>query len=415
MKTKLCTVLMVSAALSMFLPLFVGSSLAGEPSDAGEALFEPGPGQQPYFDLLHISEAWEICRGDPSCLVGVVDTGFDFFHPALDGNLLPGYFAPGVFHTNSYGMLGHGTSVASLIVARHTETEGLVGFAPECRALAASIGMPEHKLVKMQHAFAAANPNATMSDFQQEMVKHTTELKDFGRTWIDYVTRTTAEGIRYLVDHDARVINMSAFLGKQILMMYPEFATRLDEAFAYAHDHDVVVVLGAGNSATEVIDYPGSAESVIIAGACTLAGERWEEMVEHRGLEIKQGTCFGPRLGVMAPMDNIPAAVPHEKAFYEIEHSPMGRAEDATFKGAYEIHATGATSMATPIVASLVALVRSLRPELPAAEVVAIIEQGAVDMGEPGRDPMTGCGRVDFLKTLELARNWRSTKSAGAR
>ena len=41
--------------------------------------------------------------------VGVIDSGFDFFHPALQANLKPGWFAPGVYHTDFLSMDGHGT------------------------------------------------------------------------------------------------------------------------------------------------------------------------------------------------------------------------------------------------------------------------------------------------------------------
>lgn len=81
----------------------------------------------------------------------------------------------------------------------------------------------------------------------------------------------------------------------------------------------------------------------------------------------------------------------------------MGR-QDAEYDGQYDVTPFGATSMATPIVSSLAALVRSLRPDLSAREVIDLIKKGAVDMGEPGFDELTGHGRIDFLKTLELAR-----------
>jgi subtilisin family serine protease len=67
----------------------------------------------------------------------------------------------------------------------------------------------------------------------------------------------------------------------------------------------------------------------------------------------------------------------------------------------------GATSGATPIVTSLAALVRSLRPDLKAADVVEIIRKGCDDIGEEGYDIYTGCGRVNFRKTLELAKGWK--------
>ncbi len=39
--------------------------------------------QKPLFDRLNVEEAWRITKGDPKVVVGVIDNGFDFFHPDL--------------------------------------------------------------------------------------------------------------------------------------------------------------------------------------------------------------------------------------------------------------------------------------------------------------------------------------------
>ena len=35
------------------------------------------------LDLLKVREAWKITRGSEKVLVGIIDNGFDFYHPAL--------------------------------------------------------------------------------------------------------------------------------------------------------------------------------------------------------------------------------------------------------------------------------------------------------------------------------------------
>ena len=107
--------------------------------------------QKPYFSLMKVEEAWKITRGGPGCTVGVIDMGFDFFHPALHANFKPGWFAPGVYHTDFFSMDAHGTSVSSIIAARRKEGEdGMWGMAPDCTIMAASLGMPMHTLVQFQ-------------------------------------------------------------------------------------------------------------------------------------------------------------------------------------------------------------------------------------------------------------------------
>lgn len=101
--------------------------------------------------------------------------------------------------------------------------------------------------------------------------------------------------------------------------------------------------------------------------------------------------------------------IPHEKRYYSADDSPMGTTE-VEFKGMYDIMPSGATSSAAPIVTSLAALVYSLRPELDAKSVIEIIKQGCDDIGEKGYDIYTGYGRVNFAKTLKLAKNWEKMK-----
>jgi hypothetical protein len=72
--------------------------------------------------------------------------------------------------------------------------------------------------------------------------------------------------------------------------------------------------------------------------------------------------------------------------------------------GSYE--ALSGTSMATPIVSALAALLWSLRPDLTNSEVIAQIADAAVDVNSdflPGKDDFVGAGRVDFYATLLAA------------
>lgn len=131
--------------------------------------------------------------------------------------------------------------------------------------------------------------------------------------------------------------------------------------------------------------------------------ERWEELTEVMGQKFKQGSNFGKRLTVMAPAEDIIVCVPHDKRFYASDDGPAG-ATSEEFKGNYEVMPMGATSLATPIITSLGALVFSLRPDLDGKSVMELIKKGCDDIGEKGFDISTGYGRVNFLKTLQLAK-----------
>jgi subtilisin family serine protease len=144
---------------------------------------------------------------------------------------------------------------------------------------------------------------------------------------------------------------------------------------------------------------------VIVAGATLLNDTRWEEEVTFQGTKLKQGSNFGKRLTVMAPVEKLVVCAPHEPRFYSCDDGPMGPMK-LPFKGMHEVRPNGATSSAAPIVTSLVALLYSARPTLDARSVVKIVQRGCDDIGGKGYNIHTGYGRVNFGKSLKLARDW---------
>jgi subtilisin family serine protease len=392
-----------SARRGIFLALLAALPLPAlaRPAD------RPGPlaaKQQALFERLNVAEAWKITRGDPKVLVGVIDNGFDFYHPDLKGQLIPGYYYPGGYHTEFYENVAHGTLVSSIIVARDDNPAGMVGLAPRCRVLTASQGMIEHRLVKMQRAFFQKNPKATLADLQKEMMKEPETLKKFGQDWVHFQVDGAANAVRYLVDRGVKVINFSGGL-KRSLCPSAEKWKNLEGAFSYAAEKGVVIVLAAGNNAARWDDYPGSPEAVIVAGATLLNDTRWEEELAVGGSKVKQGSNYGKRLTVMAPVEKPVVCTPHEERFYSCDDGPMGPMK-LPFRGKHEVRANGATSSAAPIVTALVALVYSARPTLGAKSVVKVVQRGCDDVGGKGYNIHTGHGRVNFGKTLKLAREW---------
>lgn len=385
--------------VSMGLLLTLGFSA---PSGQTQGKDAPFPKQKALFEKLHVLEAWKLTKGSPDVLVGVIDNGFDFFHPDLKERLIPGFYAPGGFHTEVYDNMAHGTCVASIIAAKGGQGGEMIGLAPECKILTASLGMIEHKLLKLQKELQRKSPNAGMAELQKEMMKHLDELKKLGLEWTSYMALSTADSIQYLTDHGVKVINYSGLMRKSLVQSAAAWE-KLQEAFQYAATKGVLIVSGAGNNAQTCEDYPGDENSTIVVGAVRLNDERWEELTEVMGQKFKQGSNFGKRLTVMAPAENIIVCVPHDKRFYASADGPAG-ATSEEFKGIYEVMPMGATSLATPIVTSLAALVFSLKPDLDGKSVIELIKKGCDDIGEKGFDIYTGYGRVNFLKTLQLAK-----------
>lgn len=65
--------------------------------------------------------------------------------------------------------------------------------------------------------------------------------------------------------------------------------------------------------------------------------------------------------------------------------------------------AADGASMAAPQVAAVAALVRALRPDLSADEVLALLASTATDLGDAGRDPVYGYGLVDAYAAAAAA------------
>lgn len=393
-------------ALAILLGSLYGSARPLLPGQ-GQGVDAPPLLQKALFEKLKVAEAWRLTKGSPDVLVGIIDNGFDFYHPLLKGRLLPGFYASGGFHMELEGTIGHGTAVASIIAAQGGPGSEMTGLAPGCRVVTASQGMIEHALFRMQQEWAKSHPGAPLDEFMKKAAA-SEELKKFGRDWVAYQAAANADAIRYLVDRGVRVINISGLLRQSLFPAAADW-DRLQAAFKHAADKGVLVVLAAGNNAVESADYPGDEASVLVVGASRLDDTRWEQETKMMGRVFKQGSNFGKRLGVMAPSDSIAVCSPHENRFYTADDGPMGP-ESGAFKKAVEVTPIGATSCAAPIATALAALVFSLRPDLDGPAVADLIKKGCDDIGEAGFDVQTGYGRVNFLKTLQLAKAASPTK-----
>jgi subtilisin family serine protease len=384
----------------LFIVAFGMAALSVPAAESNPPPPAPDPRQKALFDKLQVEEAWKVTKGDPKVVVGVIDNGFDFFHPNLKGQLEPGYYYAGGYHPEVYHNIAHGTLVASLIVARGQGNGSMCGLAPCCKVLTACQGTLDHKLVKLQSEFFRTHPKATIQDFQKVLFKKALSISVFAQRWATYQVGGAAEAIRYLTDHGVRVINVSGGL-RRGLCPNQEAWTKLEDAFTYAARKNVVIVLSAGNDGALAEDYPGDTRSVIVVGATLLNDKRWEQEVDLRGMKFKQGSSFGKRLTCVAPVQDLLVCSPHEQRMYNSADGPYGPTT-TEFKGPHQILKIGATSSAAPIVSALAALVISARPDLDGPTVVELIKQGCDNLGARGFDVHTGYGRINFARTLQL-------------
>ena len=158
-----------------------------------------------------------------------------------------------------------------------------------------------------------------------------------------------AEGIIWAVNQGARVINLS--------LIGSVDSPTLHDAINYATSHGVFVVAAAGNAATDVPLFPASYDELLAVAATTYTAERWSL------------SNYGPDVDVMAP----------------------GATIYSTFNdGGYRF--LSGTSMASPHVAGVAALMLSRNPNLTPATIKRAILETAVSLDDPYR---TGYGLID--------------------
>jgi type VII secretion-associated serine protease mycosin len=171
-----------------------------------------------------------------------------------------------------------------------------------------------------------------------------------------------AEAVKWAVDSGADVINMS------LTRNTADWPESWDDAFMYAFENDVVVVAAAGNrgSGTSQVGAPAT-----IPGVLTVAGVDREKNASF------DASSQGITIAVAAPSEDLVGVLPD---------------------GGY-VQWSG-TSAATPIVAGLVALIRSEFPELDAANVIERLIRTADPNGHDVPGPLYGWGIIDPVPAL---------------
>ena len=171
-----------------------------------------------------------------------------------------------------------------------------------------------------------------------------------------------ANAVRFAVDNGADIISLSLTRNTR------DWPESWDRAFSYAAANDVVVIAAAGNrgSGTVAVGAPATMPGVLTVGG-----------VDQDGLASDSASSQGITIGVMAPSEGLVGATPG---------------------GGYV--AWSGTSGATPIVAGIVALVRSAYPAMDAANVINRVLLTANRVTDRIPDPIYGYGLIDAYEAL---------------
>jgi subtilisin family serine protease len=180
-----------------------------------------------------------------------------------------------------------------------------------------------------------------------------------------------ADGIIWAADNGADVMNLSLGLPIESLV--------LEDAIKYAYDKDIVIVAAAGNYDPfwgYDVWYPAAYDDYCLAVAATDYDD-----------ERADFSNFGPEIDVAAPGARIISTVP--TWYWGPDSFPYAWGDG--------------TSMAAPHVAGLAALIKSVKPNLTAAQIMNVIRYSADDVNfvsNLGVDNYIGYGRINTAKAL---------------
>ena len=172
-----------------------------------------------------------------------------------------------------------------------------------------------------------------------------------------------AQGITYAADHGARVINLS--------LRGTVDSSLLKDAVDYAWNKGVLVVAAAGNDGSSDPVYPASYEHVLAVSATDWNDQHWSV------------SNYGDYVDLAAPGVGI----------YSTDWEG----------GAGPYASRSGTSMASPHVAAVAALMLAVNPDLTNQDLENLLESSADDLGDPGWDPYYGHGRVNAYRAVQAA------------
>lgn len=316
------------------------------------------------FDV-NAPEAWEFTRGDSDLVVGVIDSGVDYTHPDLMANM---WTNPGEtpddgidndgngFIDDVYGYdfvnndgdpfddLNHGTHVAGTIAATGDNNIGVSGVAPNVKIMAIKI-------------LGGPGDIGGLASFISNAV-----------SGVNYATMMRQNfGVNMPITN-----NSWGFAGTS----QPIF-----DAVAANELADMLFVAAAGNTSTNndlVPDVPTSfnLDNVVSVGA-----------MDARGRKANFSSYGATDVDLFAPGVHVLSTVPPNPFFGALPNGSY-----AFFDG---------TSMASPHVAGVAALLKSFDPSLTTDELKAAILAGATPVNQLQKYSATG-GMVNALASLQF-------------
>ncbi|MDY7076244.1 MAG: S8 family peptidase [Chloroflexota bacterium] len=301
--------------------------------------------QQWNLRLIGLPEAWLFTTGDARP-IAIIDTGIDLDHPDLAAKV---WTNPDEVPDNGVDDDGNGYV---------DDVHGWNFVTGSTLILEANHGT---HVAGIAGAHTDNSIGVAGVSWQSPLIALQALNSSGDGNWAD-----VAEAVIYAADNGAHVLNLS--LGGE------ESSQTIEDAVLYARDQGCLVVAAAGNSQSQPapVEYPAALPGVLAVAATTDSDAPWSR------------SNRGPQVDVAAPGADI--------------FSTSRYSQYATMSG---------TSMATPHVSGLAALVWALQPTLTADQVAHVITSTAHDVYTPGWDQRTGWGRIDAQAAVATFKPYR--------
>lgn len=311
--------------------------------------------QQWHYALINLPQAWDLTTGSPDVIVAVVDTGVLHNHPDLQGRLIAGYdFVRDPSEAGDGNGLDpnpedpgnpatgvfHGTHVTGTVAALTDNALGVAGVSHATQV------MP----------LRALGIYGTGDDWDiMQAVRYAARLDNDSGT---------------LPAKKADVINLS--LGG------PGFSQSAQDDYDEVRAQGVIVIAAAGNDTSTVPLYPASYAGVISVSA-----------VDHLG-DLASYSSYGPTIDLAAPGGSRDYGVlstcgDHSLGFISYDY--------CNYSG---------TSMASPHVAGVAAMMKAVHPAMTPEDFDAILVSGLLT-NSTIRDDWLGYGRIDAFLAVSAA------------
>ncbi|MCO6451046.1 MAG: S8 family serine peptidase [Caldilineales bacterium] len=295
-----------------------------------------------YLNRMNMVAAWDTARGRKEIVVAVIDSGVDLDHEDMAGAIWqnPGEIPGNGVDDDQNGLIDD--IIGWNFAANSANVDDWHGHGSHVSGIIAA---------RFNNGIGIAGI-APKVQIMPIGVFASINGQALG-TFADEV-----KSLLYATDMGARVINLS--LGSNAYSRGEQMAVE------YAVSHGVVVVAAAGNDGRDAYHWPAAHEAAIAVGATT-AKDGYASFSNR-----------GAFLDISAPGVSIWSLSP---------------------SGSYR--PLSGTSMASPHVAGVAALILSINPTLSPAQVRQILESTAADLGAVGWDNAFGHGRVDAFAAVQ--------------